>query len=329
MRILVTGATGFIGYEVARQLAHDRLSPRLMVRRPERGLLLSRLDAELIHGDLNSEESLKRSVDGVDAVIHLAARATFEEYRAVRPSIVDGSERLIEAAAAAGVRSFVYGSSLFVYDSQSAAIDAGTVPRPRLDYGRAKLEAERRLETVAQRSGMTLTILRLPHVYGARDLFFSRLARGRVFIPGRKDNLFSHLHVTDAARALIAATRSESSATWPIADLRATTWKEFFFTVQTFFPSFRFTSLPAPVALAGAKLLRPFQRLAGWPTIVTTGAVVGWNLNLDVQTDEPWQRLGLRPSFPTIAEGVPDVLDDCVAFRWLHPLDDGSRPRPA
>ena len=75
MRVLVTGATGLIGYEVARLLAARGLRPRLMIRRPERGLLLRRLDAELVHGDLESPESLERAVSGVEGVIHLGARA--------------------------------------------------------------------------------------------------------------------------------------------------------------------------------------------------------------------------------------------------------------
>ena len=51
-KILVTGATGFIGYEVAKQLYQKGCRPRLMVRRPLRGFLLKSLDAELIQGDL-------------------------------------------------------------------------------------------------------------------------------------------------------------------------------------------------------------------------------------------------------------------------------------
>ena len=70
-KILITGATGFIGYEVAKQLAHKGYTPRLMVRRPLRGFLLKSLDAELMQGDLGQPRSLKRILEGIDTVIHL------------------------------------------------------------------------------------------------------------------------------------------------------------------------------------------------------------------------------------------------------------------
>lgn len=63
-----------------------------------RVLLFNRLDAEIVEGDLLSPGGLDRAVEGVDEIIHLAARATFERYRRVRPSIVDGSLRLMQAA---------------------------------------------------------------------------------------------------------------------------------------------------------------------------------------------------------------------------------------
>ncbi len=216
----------------------------------------------------------------------------------------------------------MYGSSLFVYDDQPDPIDGATAPRPRLAYGRAKLEAERRLSAVAKRSGMKLASLRLPHIYGARDLFFSQISRGRVIIPGRRENLFSHLHVNDCARVLIAAAEKGIRGCWPIADHRATRWEEFFEIVRDHYPRFRCLRLPESIALLGARLLRPFQLIRSKPTILTAGSVVGWNLNLEVQPRVLWEDVGLEPRYPTVEEGIPAVLDDRVAFRWLHPVDD-------
>ncbi|RPJ09351.1 MAG: NAD-dependent epimerase/dehydratase family protein, partial [Deltaproteobacteria bacterium] len=74
-KVLVTGATGFIGYEVAKQLAEKGFKPRLLVRRPLRGMILKSLDAELVQGDLLEARSLRRAVEGIDTVIHLGAVA--------------------------------------------------------------------------------------------------------------------------------------------------------------------------------------------------------------------------------------------------------------
>ena len=83
-KILVTGATGFIGYEVSSLLSLRGFRPRLMVRRPVRGMLINSLDAELRQGDLKRPESLRRLVQDIDTVIHLGAMATFESTRYAR-----------------------------------------------------------------------------------------------------------------------------------------------------------------------------------------------------------------------------------------------------
>ena len=73
-RVLVTGATGFIGYEVAKQLSERGIRPRLLVRRPFRGIILKSLDADLVQGDLLEPQSLKRALAGIDTIIHLGGR---------------------------------------------------------------------------------------------------------------------------------------------------------------------------------------------------------------------------------------------------------------
>jgi nucleoside-diphosphate-sugar epimerase len=324
VRVLVTGATGFIGYEVALQLAQAGMRPRLAVRRPLRAALLSRLDAEIVAADLTRPASLRRAAEGMDAVIHLGARASFESYRLLRPTIVEGSRSLIRAAAEAGVRRFVHGSSLFVYPSVQGRIDRDTPVGPPLDYGRAKLEAEEVLTEESSRAGISFLAIRLPHVYGARDLLFSQLVRGRgrLGVPGRGSNRFTHMHVVDAARVLVAATEADVEGRWPIGDREPTTWDDFFAVLAEFYPQLQVYRLPAWMARLGAELLRPVMLLRRKPSLIAPGTVIGWNLNLEVDPDCLWPALKLEPRYPTIATGIPAVLDDCVALRWIHPLED-------
>lgn len=58
------------------------------------------------------------------------------------------------------------------------------------------------------------------------------------------------------------------------------------------------------------------------PTLYTPDAVLGWNLNGHVKRGLLWNELEITPNYPTLYQGIPAVLDDCVAFRWIHPVAD-------
>lgn len=315
-KILVTGATGFIGYELSRQLCRDNYHPRLMVRRPVRGMLLNSLDAELRQGDLGSPLSIQRLMEGIDTVIHLGAMATFESYRKVRSSIVDGSMNLMRAAVENGVERFVYGGSLLIYDNQVEPIDQSTVPNPLSGYGKAKLEAETRMAETARKAGMRFTSLRLPHVYGAMSLLFYQIRQGRIFFPGRGDNQCGHLHVADAARALIEAAGSGREGIYVIADELACSWNDFFEMTRMYYPRLKIFRVPKWLSLIGTGVI---ETLLGWkktPNHFSTGAVKSWNLHLPVASGTLRRVLGMQPLYPTVSEGIPQALDDCIALTW-------------
>ncbi len=323
-RVLVTGATGFIGCEVSRQLAAKVLRPRLLVRRPLRAPLLASLDAELMQGDLESEASLARAVRGIDTILHLGARATFETYAAFRPTIVEGSLTLMRAACEEGVKKFIYSSSLLVYSSRNEPIDRDTPAVPRIAYGRAKLEAEQRLAELARAGGVRFGAIRIPHTYGARDLLFERIRTGRVVAPGPCRNRLAHVHIEDMARVLITAAEQGWSGVLPIADLFSASWNDFFGEVKKYYPRFRVLKVPFWAASTAAWCLDRLRPDRSRPNLHTPDAVISWNQNLPVRPGILWEELGMEPRFPTIHEGVPAVLDDCLAFRWIHPIADRS-----
>jgi nucleoside-diphosphate-sugar epimerase len=316
-KVLVTGATGFIGIEVSRQLSERGTRPRLMVRRPVRGLMLRHLEAEIMQADIRSPESLKRILNGMDTVIHLGARAAFEPYPRLYPSIVKGSINLMQAAIEAGVRNFVFGGSLLVYGDRTRPIEQQTEPAPESGYGRAKLEAEQRLAEMAAKAGICFVSLRLPHVYGAHSLLFDQVRHGKVFFPGSGDNLFAHIHVYDAARALVSAAESGRPGIWVVADDLSCTWKEYFETVKTYYPRLRVAHIPKTISYVGTRFLDLVFGLTAQANPYPSGAISCWNLRLPVVPGTLTQTIGLKPKFSTIHEGIPAVLDDSISFYWL------------
>jgi nucleoside-diphosphate-sugar epimerase len=323
VQVLVTGATGFIGLEVTRQLAEAGARPRVLVRRLSRAPLLASLDVHPVFGDLASSASLERALRGVDAVIHLGGRATFEPYTRLAPTLVEGTERLARLAAQAGVGRIVFGSSCFAYDGADEVGDA-TPAAPVIDYGRAKLAAERALEAVAAAGGPTAASVRLPHVYGPHSLLFGLVRKGLVPFPAARGLRFPHLHVDDAARVLVAAASSDWRGALPVADLQTVTWDDFFDVLRTYAPRTRVVRVPPTLARAGSRLAGPLVGRVG-PTVVSADMVRGWNLDLVIRTRSLWDRLGLEPHHPSVLSGIPAVLDGMVAFRWRHPVWDVSR----
>ena len=166
MRILVTGASGFIGNALCRELLARAHTLRAAVRKA--GPSVAAGAQEVLVPDIAAEFDRSRLVGDIDAVVHLAAvahrAASDSELRRVN---VDAAVRLAEAAAGT-VRRFVFLSSVKVHgeDSGNEAYSEAGALQPEDSYGRSKLEAERALTDIAARSGMELVLVRPPLVYG-------------------------------------------------------------------------------------------------------------------------------------------------------------------
>lgn len=325
-RVLVTGGTGFIGTELVRELSGMGLQPRVLVRRPHRAALLSNLDVEPVQGDLASPASLERALDGVDTVFHLGARASFESYRRLAPTVVDGTTTLARHAAAAGVRRFVFSSSLFVYGDQETPIDGATPTGPAIDYGVAKLEAESALNDIASEAQMDLAVVRLPHVYGPHSILFHQVRRGLALFPGAMTNECGQLHVADAARLLAAIGEQGWIGRSAVADGDRISWREFFETLRTFYPHLRLVTIPRWLGVAGAAALEPVLSSRARPTLYTKDTVRGFNLNVPVAPGLVWRDLDLEPRYPSVGTGIPAVLDGYLQYRWRHPMMDLRSP---
>jgi nucleoside-diphosphate-sugar epimerase len=168
-RVLVTGATGFVGRNLL------SLSPDVHFRAALRGgVLPGRAAAEsVIVGNIDSATEWSPALAEIDGVVHLAARVhamkpTPDDRREFATVNIAGTRRLAAAAARAGVKRFIFLSTVKVNGetSGSRAFRADDQPRPGDDYATSKLEAERELERIGAESGMQTVCIRSPLVYG-------------------------------------------------------------------------------------------------------------------------------------------------------------------
>jgi nucleoside-diphosphate-sugar epimerase len=167
MRVLVTGASGFVGIALCRELLARGHAVVAAVRKPD-ALREAPAARQVLVPDLAADLDRRALLEGIEVVVHLAAIAHRGAPEAeIRRVNVDATIRLAESAAGA-VRRFVFMSSVKVHgeDSGEGSYVETSPTRPQDAYGRSKLEAERLLGELAARHGLELTLVRPPLVYG-------------------------------------------------------------------------------------------------------------------------------------------------------------------
>src|SRR3990172_11801476 len=340
MRILVTGGNGFIGSHVVERLMAQGHELRLFLRTtsktefldglsgPSTGLRTGpstelRTSFERVNGDLRDEASLARGVAGMDAVVHLGgvtAARTEAEYLAVNGG---GTASLAQAALTAGVRRFVYVSSLAAGgpspDGRPLAPGDGA---PISAYGRSKAAGERAV--LSHQDGMSVAVIRPPAVYGPRDRAFLplyRIAKLGVFpLLGDGRNRASLVHVSDAAAAIagVVAAEGPSGGVYTICDGEPYTWRQI---VDAYAAATgrrpRLIPTPPFLYVAAGWLGGPGSKLIRRPLPLSPDQIDQMRQRYWVCDNEAIERdLGWRPTL-SIAEGMAQTLAWYREHGWL------------
>ncbi|AHG46133.1 NAD-dependent dehydratase [Rhizobium leguminosarum bv. trifolii CB782] len=192
MRCLITGAAGFVGGPLVDRLHRERLWELRVTTRSA----TARFPADMRNFpiDITSETDWTAALDGVDVVVHLAARVHIMNDRAADPLTefrrinTAATLNLAEQAARAGVKRFVFISSIKVNGEENdRPFRHDDTPMPLDPYGVSKMESEIGLHEIAKRTGIEVVIIRPPLVYGpgARGNFalLVGLVRKRIPLP--------------------------------------------------------------------------------------------------------------------------------------------------
>jgi nucleoside-diphosphate-sugar epimerase len=218
MRILVTGAKGFLGSEIVRQA----VASQLPVRATDKYAKSMVPDVDYHSADILDLSSLNSVSRGVTHVIHAAGLAhIFDKTQAVvapfKAINEQGTANVARVAAEACVSHFVLISSVSVYGPFTQSVYDESAPcRPEGPYAESKYQAEQRAIEIAQQSGMALTILRLATLYGEGDpgnvaRLMRTIDRGRFIWVGDGSNRKSLLYKGDAARAAMVVLQQPAS----------------------------------------------------------------------------------------------------------------------
>jgi UDP-glucose 4-epimerase len=223
MKILVTGATGFIGTQLSKTLANSGHQVRDTARSVAPNHSTTH---ELITCDLESADNLDLLTTGCDAIVHLAGRAhVMSDNPATSESLyvsanVDVTRKLAQSAARTGVKRMILLSSVKV-NGESTTINtpftAQDIPNPQDPYGRSKTQAEQALWDVASSSGLEGIVIRPPLVYGpgVRANFASLIGivnRGIPLPLGSIQNKRSFISIDNLINCITTALQSSNAA---------------------------------------------------------------------------------------------------------------------
>ncbi len=216
MRVLVTGATGFVGQHVARRLRKTS-DVVVLVRDPEKEARVLGDGYDVVQGDLRDGPSIVRALDGVDVVYHIAARRDhwgrpYSEYYAAN---VTGTQNLLDAVRANGARKIVYCSSVGVYgyDFAYRPVDEAHPFGGKLNYYH---ETKKLAEELVQKSDLPIVTVRPGWIYGPNDdnggvtTMLLKIASGRFAIVGSGTNRLHPVYIDDVVDGTIAAGDSEA-----------------------------------------------------------------------------------------------------------------------
>jgi nucleoside-diphosphate-sugar epimerase len=297
VKVLVTGASGFLGAAVCSHLRERGHTVSALSRRSG-----SAPDGvEELRGDLTDGEGLRTALAAAqpEAVVHLAAEiASQRSEEKIREVNVHGTARLIEACAestgeAAGPK-FLFASTVVTGDAGGELLTEESELPVQTPYGRSKQEGERLL----RESGLPSVVLRPGHVYGPGGWYEHEFVRrlrqpGRFAVVGPGDNWWDVVHVDDVAGAFVTALeQAPPGALYHVADDDPITLYDF-------------VALTAEALGVG----RPRRIPAGLARVAAgRNAVTAVVRSARTSNERIKRELGWSPRFPTAREGVPAAV---------------------
>ncbi len=318
MRYFVTGATGFIGGQVARMLVEAGHEVVALVRTPARAAPLAAQGITLAEGDITDRESLRPPMTGVDGVFHIAAwyKVGAKDIRPAERINVEGTRNVLTVMRELGIPKGVYTSTLAVHsDTKGRVVDETyRYEGPHLsEYDRTKWKAHYEVALPMMREGLPLVVVMPGLVYGPGDTS-AVAAAFRKYLAGRLpilplETTFCWAHVDDVAQAhLLAMEKGTPGACYHLSGPPHTM-------TEAFELAEKITGRKAPRIRLGPGIMRGMARMAGavekFVSLPETYAAESLRVTAGAtylaSNEKARRELGFAPR--PLDEGLPETLD--------------------
>ena len=328
--ILITGATGFIGSHLAKDLVEKGIKLRCLVRRSspdEAQEFLKGIGAEIIYGDLTDKESLKTAVDGVDVVFHLGGGGRVGMTKEFLYKInAEGTRNILDVCIQNGnVKKFIHTSTCAVMGNiKNGPADETFPPNPvNIGYSQAKTEAEK--IALSYKDRISLVVVRFPGDYGIplimgdanyiggvtpALMIFSSIKTGKWRYIGDGKNLTHLFYVDDCVRGIqLALNKGKPGEIYIIGDNQSVIMDEMVgIAAKAINAEEPKGHIPVFVAKFFALLFELKAKISGGTPSMSREMVIGFTSNMDIDTSKARRELGYVPQV-SLEKGMKETAD--------------------
>lgn len=321
-RALVTGASGFIGRRLVTALVSEGVEVTALVRDTDRAKRAGLSQVIYRSGDVTNADSVRGSCDGINIVFHLASQAEVGQPRADdgahRRVTVEGTAVLLAEAARAGVKRFVFVSSVKAMGEGTAmpeCLDESAPCAPVSAYGRAKYEAEQLVLGRDRPMALRTCVVRLPMVYGPNPngnvmRMIAAIDRGRFPPLPETGNRRSLVHVDDVVRALLLvnAQVAASGQVYLVTDGQTYSTRDMYVAIcNALGKSIPRWTVPAFVLAAGGRVGDWIERGLGNTAPLNSDVVQKLLGSAWYSCSKLQRELGFRPAY-TLEQALPEMV---------------------
>lgn len=320
-KVLITGATGFIGGSLTQRILREEGTVRALVRDTKKAEPLQLMGVEIIEGDITNKTDITEAIQDINIVIHCAAVLgdNFHQKSYFRNVNVNGTRILAEQALQQNVSQFIHLSTAWVYGFKAGKDTNEQSPHlisndPYID---TKIEAEKLLQNMFDTKKLPLIIIQPSQVYGPGDQTWTmnpiKLIKSRLMVlPDGGKGLLQPIYITDLVNGIMAAmTRGTIGETYILPGSEVISVRNFFLRYAELVDRHSIPSIPSKIVLPIAGGIEYIVGIIKRPFLFNKCAVRALMMHATYNSLKAQQELEFMPKI-TIDKGMKRIAE------WLH-----------